>query len=155
MCFAAPVWDLWWLFRDFDTAAAFGFWGFVVGEMAACCSQARAVLAAETTSAVSTTRGSSSTRWSAKRAGGVQKMVAERKGHLGTRLVVVETGSVASKQRATGLVVEAAKRISTGRSYALSSTLKIEEGKEEEVTALCKSIVEWAQEKRVSLTGPF
>lgn len=126
--------------------------------MAACCSQA--VFAAETTSfAVGSTRGCSSsgssstacasTRWSAKRAGGVQKMVAERKGHLGTRLVVVETAAVASKQRAMGLVVEAAKRISTGRSYALSSTLKIEEGKEEEVTALCKSIVEWALEKKV------
>lgn len=30
----------------------------------------------------------------------------------------------------------------------MSSTLKIEEGKEEEVTALCKSIVEWALEKK-------
>lgn len=69
-------------------------------------------------------------------------------GHLGTRLVVVEKAT-AGVRVATGLVVEAAKRISTGRSYALSSTLKIEEGNEEEVTALCKSIVQWAQEKQV------
>ncbi|KAG0576607.1 hypothetical protein KC19_5G093500 [Ceratodon purpureus] len=123
--------------------------------MAACCSQARAVFAAETSSisprgcssSGSSSTASASTRWSGRRVGGVQKMMAERKGHLGTRLTVVETGAVASKQRATGLVIEAAKRISTGRSYALSSTLKIEEGKEEEVTALCKGIVEWALEK--------
>jgi len=103
--------------------------------MAACCSQARAVLAAETSS--STTRLSASKRCGVKMGKG---------GHLGTRLVVVEkaTGS----RVATGLVVEAAKRISTGRSYALSSTLKIEEGNEEAVTALCKSIVQWAQEKQ-------
>ena len=78
-------------------------------------------------------------------------MVAERKEHLGTRLMVVETGAVACKRNPAGLVVEAAKRVSSGRSYALSCTLKIEEGKEEEVTALCKSIVEWAQEKKVRI----
>jgi hypothetical protein len=122
--------------------------------MAACCSQARAVFAAETrgcSSSGPSSTASASTRWSARRAGGVQKMVAERKGHLGTRLVVVETAAVASKQRTAGLVVEAAKRVSTGRSYALSSTLNIEEGKEEEVTTLCKGIVAWALEKMVRI----
>lgn len=115
--------------------------------MTACCSQARAVFAAETSSYAGATTASSSTRWSVViNAGNVQQKMVKG-GHLGTRLVVVETGLVASKRRATGLVVEAAKRISTGRSYALSSTLKIEEGKEEEVTALCKSVMEWAQEK--------
>jgi len=132
------------------------FWVFSAGEMAACCSQARAVWAAETSSyaaAAAASTASSSTRWSARRyAGGVQQKMVKG-GHLGTKLVVVETGLVASssKQRTTGLVVEAANRIFTGRSYALSSTLKIEEGKEEEVTALCKSIVSWAQEKMVGL----
>uniref|UniRef100_A0A7I4F6B0 ABM domain-containing protein n=1 Tax=Physcomitrium patens TaxID=3218 RepID=A0A7I4F6B0_PHYPA len=126
--------------------------------MAGFCVQARAVLAAEKSSyVVGSTRGCSSSgsspasnagiRWAPKTPGGMQKMMAERKGHLGTRVVLVETAAVVTKQRATGLVVEAAKRISTGRSYALSSTLKIEAGKEEEATALCKSIVEWALEK--------
>ncbi|XP_024376609.1 uncharacterized protein [Physcomitrium patens] len=125
--------------------------------MATCCSQAGAVLAAETSaygagsmrscsSLGSSCSASAGTRWSGTRAGGVQKMV-ERKGFLGTRLAIVETGAVGSKQKAVGLVVEAAKRISTGRSYALSSTLKFEEGKEEEVTALCKGIVSWAHGK--------
>ncbi|BBN14298.1 hypothetical protein MPTK1_6g10490 [Marchantia polymorpha subsp. ruderalis] len=53
-----------------------------------------------------------------------------------------------SKSVNTGLVVEAAKRVQTGRSYVLSSTLNIEEGKEEEVAALCKDILVWAEEKK-------
>ena len=87
-----------------------------VGEMVACCMQAQAMFAAAETSSItrgcsSSTSSSISTRWSARRAGGVQ---VERKGHLGTRLMVVETGVVASKQRASGLVVKAAKRVSMG-----------------------------------------
>jgi hypothetical protein len=53
------------------------------------------------------------------------------------------------KYRAGGLVVEAAKRVASGRSYVLSSTLKIQEGNEEEVSSLCKSILQWAVEKQV------
>lgn len=129
--------------------------------MAACCPQSSALLAPETSSYASTARACSSSsssssvtlggrRWSGARSSSAMA----RREHLGTRLVVLECGAVASRQRATGLVVEAAKRVSSGRSYALSSTLKIEDGKEEEVTALCKKILEWAHEKRVRMNPP-
>lgn len=74
-----------------------------------------------------------------------------RKGHLGTTFVLPECGSVvwSSEGKSGGLVVEAARRVASGRSYVLSSTLKIEEGNEEQVTALCKGVLQWAAEKQV------
>lgn len=48
------------------------------------------------------------------------------------------------------LVVEAAKTISTGRSYVLTSTLVATEGKEEAVLALCKEILKWGDERKVN-----
>lgn len=47
-----------------------------------------------------------------------------------------------------GLRVEAAKRVQTGRSYVLTSTLVAEEGKEEQVIELCKGILRWGDSKK-------
>jgi hypothetical protein len=106
-----------------------------------------ALVNCSTTSATaSSVRRASSTRGRGGGGGGFQKG-----SHLGTTTFVVrECRRVAPfKYRAGGLVVEAAKRVASGRSYVLSSTLKIQEGNEEEVSSLCKSILQWAVEKQV------
>ncbi|CAK9268137.1 unnamed protein product [Sphagnum jensenii] len=96
-----------------------------------------------TSATASSVRRASSTR-GRRGGGGFQKG-----SHLGTTFVVRECRRVAPfKYRAGGLVVEAAKRVASGRSYVLSSTLKIQEGNEEEVSSLCKSILQWAVEKQ-------
>ncbi len=105
-----------------------------------------ALVNCSTTSATaSSVRRASSTR-GRPGGGGFQKG-----SHLGTTTFVVrECRRIAPfKYRAGGLVVEAAKRVASGRSYVLSSTLKIQEGNEEEVSSLCKSILQWAVEKQV------
>lgn len=53
-----------------------------------------------------------------------------------------------------GLCVEAAKRVQTGRSLVLNSTLIAEKGKEEEVAKLCKSVMQLAEDKKVRLQSP-
>ena len=63
---------------------------------------------------------------------------------------------VVSQQRETGaetakksLLIQAAKKVSTARSYVLTSTLVVKEGNEEAVMKLCKDILAWAEEKKV------
>eukprot|EP00271_Cylindrocystis_brebissonii_P020994 TRINITY_DN72_c0_g2_i1.p1 TRINITY_DN72_c0_g2~~TRINITY_DN72_c0_g2_i1.p1 ORF type:complete len:323 (+),score=58.97 TRINITY_DN72_c0_g2_i1:13-981(+) len=51
-------------------------------------------------------------------------------------------------QRHQTLRIEAARKVVTGRSYVLSSTLVAEEGKVEEVMKLCKGILAWADERK-------
>eukprot|EP00271_Cylindrocystis_brebissonii_P020993 TRINITY_DN72_c0_g1_i1.p1 TRINITY_DN72_c0_g1~~TRINITY_DN72_c0_g1_i1.p1 ORF type:complete len:303 (+),score=19.40 TRINITY_DN72_c0_g1_i1:30-911(+) len=46
--------------------------------------------------------------------------------------------------------IEAARGVITGRSYVLSSTLVAEEGKVEEVMKLCKGILAWADERKLT-----
>ncbi|KAL3691364.1 hypothetical protein R1sor_005015 [Riccia sorocarpa] len=71
--------------------------------------------------------------------------VAKRQ-FFGKAVKFVQPGEISLVRK--GFVVEAAKRIQTGRSYVLSSTLHIAEGKEEEVAALCRGILRWAEEKK-------
>ena len=45
--------------------------------------------------------------------------------------------------------IDAAKRVTKGRNYVLSSTLVVQEGKQDAVNALCKNILEWAAVRKV------
>ena len=58
--------------------------------------------------------------------------------------------TVARPSRAQPLVIRAAKRVSTGRSLVLSSTLVSVPGKEKEVIALCENLSKWVGESKVS-----
>ncbi|XP_024518820.1 uncharacterized protein LOC112341984 isoform X1 [Selaginella moellendorffii] len=50
------------------------------------------------------------------------------------------------EQCRSGVRIRAAKKVETGRSLVMSSTLVAEEGKEEAVVDLCKGILDWASE---------
>ena len=45
--------------------------------------------------------------------------------------------------------INAAKKITKGRNYVLSSTLVVEEGKQDAANALCRNILEWAAVRKV------
>ena len=49
------------------------------------------------------------------------------------------------------LTIEAAKKVSSSRSYVLTATLVAKEGSEEAAMKLCKGILAWAEEKKVIL----
>lgn len=76
--------------------------------------------------------------------------LSSRQGTLNGRRLTARHSAPAlpAARRRHGLAVEAAKRVQTGRSYVLSSTLVADEDKEAEVVELCRSILRWGEEKK-------
>ncbi|CAM6097032.1 unnamed protein product [Calypogeia fissa] len=75
-------------------------------------------------------------------------VIVGQKEHLGRSLRLPERQQQQQYGKAfPGLVVEAAKRVNSGKSFALSSTLVVAEDKLDEAKALCQEILKWGETK--------